>query len=100
MTKNKWPGRIPEGITFIMATDGYAWENSESGSMLYIFGVDSYDAWDSLCGKTQDERRDAFGVRNDSDYSYSIPPGALFYDYSVYLMHNHVVIEETCRGNW
>jgi len=100
MATAKWHGRLPEGITFISETDGYAHEDAESGSKLYIFGIDTYEAWEDLYEKTQDERRDMFGVRNDSDYSYSIPPGALFYDYSVYLMRDHVVIEEICRGNW
>lgn len=94
---------VPKGLTLIHETEMHSGGNHwESGSKLYIFRIDYDDnseLWMDIANMTADERREMFGLVNESDYPYAIRPGALYTDYSVRLMSDFVIVEETAAYN-
>lgn len=94
----------PKGLTLVHETEMHSGGNHcESASKLYIFQIDydeNSELWTELESMNGDQRREFFGLINESDYPYAINPGATFTDYSVRLMADHVIVEEEIRGNW
>jgi len=85
----------PKGLTFVHKTEPHAHDaHFESCTALYIFAIDNDDVYFDLIDATGDERREYFGLKNDSDYPYAITPGATFTDYFVRVFDDFVIVEE------